>query len=466
MTNLARKTIRAVDTAGNILTGATVEIRRETAGTPLASLFSDREGTTGISNPNITDTDGKFEFHVTGGAYRIDITSGGFTNTDRYVPIGLAAETDGIAPGVNYLFDAATADADPGDGNLRFDNVTPANATFIYINNTNLNGLDTSTFLSSIVDGGIINIQTVDNTGILVVTVNGTPTVSGDYYKIPVTVSIASAAGTFIDTNALGIIYTTKGADGAQGDTTVANISLPEGYITGLYTSTTNSTTISVTAGRCRDADDTEDLILPVAMTKTINNNWSPGEAGGGFPSGLTLTNDTTYHVFIVDSTESPTGYEIGFDTSLTATNLLADTGGTKYKHIDSIFYGTAAIDEFTNYDGWHVITTQISNINQSPTVGNRNVTLAKIPTGVNCEIIGNVHSQNASSILRVFHTDQDDQTPSATSAPYGSHDNNAASYHTIHEITDTNGTIRIHTTTSAEFRVSVRRYKVMGLRN
>lgn len=97
---MARRSGTVVDQAGNIVTNAKIEVRRETPGQPLAALKSDRVGLVGMSNPFDADADGSFAFHVIGGAYQIRAyvgPSGAPTfeaPIERYVGIGLASETD------------------------------------------------------------------------------------------------------------------------------------------------------------------------------------------------------------------------------------------------------------------------------------------------------------------------------------------------------------------------------------
>jgi hypothetical protein len=83
-----------VDDAGNVQSAASVEVRREDAGAPLATIYSDREGTTPIGNPFTVGSDGYAAFHVAGGAYRITATKGEFSRTWRYAAAGTSAEHD------------------------------------------------------------------------------------------------------------------------------------------------------------------------------------------------------------------------------------------------------------------------------------------------------------------------------------------------------------------------------------
>jgi hypothetical protein len=91
---LGRWQATIVNGSGDVQAGASVEVREETGGSPLASLFSDRDGATPLGNPITADSDGFVFFHVAGGAYRIEATLGAFSRIWRYVAVGTAAERD------------------------------------------------------------------------------------------------------------------------------------------------------------------------------------------------------------------------------------------------------------------------------------------------------------------------------------------------------------------------------------
>lgn len=94
MAVLARWQATIVDEEGNIVPNASVEVRRESAGSPLASLKSNRDGSGNLGNPVSADDEGFIGFHVIGGSYRITATAPGFERVWRYVAIGTSAETD------------------------------------------------------------------------------------------------------------------------------------------------------------------------------------------------------------------------------------------------------------------------------------------------------------------------------------------------------------------------------------
>jgi hypothetical protein len=96
---LARYESVAVNLAGDVIPNATVEVRRDEPGRPIVPLFSDRDGTVALGNPITADSEGKFGFHVAGGAYYVRVFTGPSQQpmqqyVRRYQAIGTAAERD------------------------------------------------------------------------------------------------------------------------------------------------------------------------------------------------------------------------------------------------------------------------------------------------------------------------------------------------------------------------------------
>ncbi len=90
-------------------------------------------------------------------------------------------------------------------------------------------------------------------------------------------------------------------------------------------TATTTSATVQpITA---RDSTNTLDILLDSAITKNLNAAFAAGTGNGGRAAGVSLTTATPYHVFLVTNTATGT-VDMGFDTSITATNLLASGAG------------------------------------------------------------------------------------------------------------------------------------------
>ena len=106
-----------------------------------------------ISKANSLDT--WMVFKVTGGITNatgyskvslvyID-SAGTFTNDDKFFVAFVASGEDGAIPGYFYKFDTGTSDADPGAGEIAFNNGTYASATVIFIDDADANGVTVST---------------------------------------------------------------------------------------------------------------------------------------------------------------------------------------------------------------------------------------------------------------------------------------------------------------------------------
>jgi hypothetical protein len=219
--SLARYQFTVTDYEGNVVPNATVEVRREAIGSPIVSLYSDRAGSTPIGNPFNADTEGFAAFHVGGGAYKITATSGAFSRTWRYVGIGLASESDSLTTGIAYSFDSATADADPGSGNVRFNNAALASVTEIYFDNEATSEVNVSAWLDMFDDGGssgdrgVLTLFTADATGLMVARVTGSVVDGTGYRKVSVTP--LAPAGTFIDGANVNVAFGRSGEDGIDG---------------------------------------------------------------------------------------------------------------------------------------------------------------------------------------------------------------------------------------------------------
>jgi len=115
---------------------------------------------------------------------------------------------------------------------------------------------------------------------------------------------------------------------------------LPRGFIDGLTLSRASGDPdhdIEIAIGKSRDSTDAEDINLSSAFIKQLDASWVAGTGVGGFPTGISLSPDTWYHVFVIrDTTNNLT--DAGFDTDLSATNLLADaTDYSLFRRLGSV---------------------------------------------------------------------------------------------------------------------------------
>lgn len=108
-----------VDASGNIQASPTITVRNASTNA-LVSLFSNRAGTTGITNPFTGTVDGFAAFYVAGGAYNVTATKGAFTITWNYVAVGTAQEYD--IEGIQDLI-TASVPTSFGDGTAAFPSI-------------------------------------------------------------------------------------------------------------------------------------------------------------------------------------------------------------------------------------------------------------------------------------------------------------------------------------------------------
>ena len=142
--------------------------------------------------------------------------------------------------------------------------------------------------------------------------------------------STASATGTAVllapygsDSN-IDLNIAPKGT----GNFLVKGVNTFRGHLDGLITSngTDADHDIDTSVGTFMDSTHKYLFELTSIIVKQIDANWAEGTANGGFPSGLTLSVDTDYHYFLIGKTDGTV--DAGWDTSLSATNLLSDASG------------------------------------------------------------------------------------------------------------------------------------------
>jgi hypothetical protein len=132
-------------------------------------------------------------------------------------------------------------------------------------------------------------------------------------------------------------------------------LDLPRNYYAGLLTTRTDAQNITIAAGQARNTGDTANILVTSAIQKDISATWAAGTTNGGLDDTNFAINagpspDTWYHVFILGKADS-SAYDAGFDTSISATNLLDDTavtaaGFTTYRRVASIKMDDAAVPE------------------------------------------------------------------------------------------------------------------------
>jgi hypothetical protein len=135
----------------------------------------------------------------------------------------VASGEDGAIPGYRYTFDTSTTDADPGAGDIRFNNGTYASATAIYIDDADADGGSTSADVLTWDDStstikGYLHITDINDISTYArFSITGSSTDGSGYNKLAVT-HLASN-NTFSAADELSVHFTRQGDKGSTGST-------------------------------------------------------------------------------------------------------------------------------------------------------------------------------------------------------------------------------------------------------
>ena len=192
---------------------------------------------------------------------------------------------------------------------------------------------------------------------------------------------------------------------------------------------------ILISTGKWRDAADSVNIVVSSAFTKRIDATWAAGDDAGGMEDGDTVGNNEWFHVHLLSSADGAT-VDAGFDTSVTATNLLADTavvaaGLTNYRRIGSVLTdGSANILAFTQIGDWFFWTDPPLDVNtQQPGTSGTAYALS-VPPGVNSRVKINyvLSGGSGGDLYYIRELQNNDEAPSATVEPLVTDIQNASS--------------------------------------
>ena len=184
-----------------------------------------------ISKANTLDT--WMVFKVTGaitdasGYSKISLvyidTAGTFADDDKVFISFVASGEDGAIPGYFYKFDTGTSDADPGAGEIAFNNGTYASATEIYIDDADANGVTVSTDVltwddsTSTIRGSLMIYDINDSSTYARFNITGASTDASGYVKL--TVTHVASNNTFSAADELSVHFSRSGNKGDTGST-------------------------------------------------------------------------------------------------------------------------------------------------------------------------------------------------------------------------------------------------------
>lgn len=402
MTTLARYEGVAFGLSGSnvvLSPNASVRVMREDTGA-LVSLFSDRGGLSGIANPMTADAYGRFGFYcaATTDGLKIRVTeaaSPGLEYTLRHQQCGTMGEVDytDLTKALAALSDADTylqallADL-VSDGDTE---TYPAASDYLLLG-------DVST--------GLVKAMLVQNVFRALSSMSQI-TVSPSTGRVPV-----------LD----------AGSPDQVGYLLLQDLAVPSSYLAGLtlsnsVASPTETHSIDVAAGMCRDSTNAANIIISSAITDGVlqsAGSWSAGNFGRKLDTGA-RANSTWYHVFAIRKDSDGSGDWL-FSTSATAPTMPA--GYTYFRRIGSVRTDSSGNllsfsqngDEFLLVAG--ILDVDATNPGTSAVIR----TLSGVPTGIKVGAIVNWRISNSGGSggagVLISALDQSDQAASQTAAP------------------------------------------------
>ncbi len=189
----------------------------------------------------------------------------------------------GAIPAVGWNFDTSTTDADPGDGDVRFNNATPASVTAIYFDNVDRDGTTQTTWLdtwddsTATIRGTLVIVPAATPSAKLVYNVTGSIVDGTGYRKV----TVSHIAGTTLPSSGahLGVAFSrtgNNGTNGTNGEMTGPGVSV-DGEI-ALYNGTGGATlkrasttgVLKATSGVLAAAVAGTDYLAPAAIGVTV----------------------------------------------------------------------------------------------------------------------------------------------------------------------------------------------------
>jgi len=331
--------------------------------------------------------------------------NGTLANDDKVFLSFSASGEDGAIPGYYYKFDTATTDADPGAGEIRFNNGTYASATAIYIDDADANGATTSADVltwddsTSTIKGYLHIVDINDSSTYARFSITGSSTDASGYNKLAVTHLVSN--NTFSAADELSVHFTRQGDKGDTGSTG----SLGNQGVAGLAMTWETTTTdadqgagkISANNGTISSAtvlyvDDVDDAGADISG---FVQSWddASNSVARGFVRIEKEGTPTTFALFKVSgSVTDASGYSKVAVTHIVSSGTLSDGDGVGVHFTQSGADGTGDIEGVTAGTGLSgggtsgtVTLTADLTASSTTTLTNKTLTSPKINEDVVC---------------------------------------------------------------------------------
>lgn len=223
-----------------------------------------------------------------------------------------------------------------------------------------------------------------------------------------------------------GEFLRSNGTNQAWSSVGILEYAWPRGHLSGLGLTRTSSTLIDAADGRAKAGNSSNpSLINGFTSNAAFGKNfvvggWVAGDGTAGVPKGGVPTaagfaaSIATWHYFMLVGVDG--SVDFGYDTSVTAVNLLADAA-VKAELGDLVFYrrigsfrstATPNIPDFFQQGDLFMMDDAVQDINAgTPGTSTVTHTLASIPTGIRVEaLVSIVWIKDAAGFHKVSHGD------------------------------------------------------------
>lgn len=224
----------------------------------------------------------------------------------------------------------------------------------------------------------------------------------------------------------------------------------PQGHLSGLVTSRVSDSVFQIIAGSARNLADDTTLILPSTFTKSITagTGWTAGSGGDARPTGVSLTSNAPYHMFVIHEISSG-DVDIGMDTSISAANLLADSGYDNFRRVgDFRLDGTSDIINYRQVGDYFARYSDFAGVAWTGTSQVFDNDDLFVPNDFRVLVTLSVTYFQTGGGFGWIYPGDNSRNASATSHNFGDNDGDHTSGHTV--LTSATGTIDIDTDTTA----------------